>query len=121
MSDLITGETIGAAIEVHKTLGHGLLESIYEEALCYELELRGMKFERQVEFDITYKDKVIKGEKINLVVQDEIAVEIVSRIESSDAATSMIVSYLTAVGLQRGLVFNFASRRLIDGVKRIVI
>ena len=121
MSDLITGEIIGAAIEVHKTLGHGLLESIYEKALCHELELRGIKFQREVEFDITYKDKVIESEKINLVVQDEVAVEIISRIKSPNAATSIIVSYLTAVGLQRGMVFDFAARRLIDGVKRIVI
>ena len=121
MSDLLTGEIIGAAIEVHKTLGHGLLESIYEEALCHELELREIKLQREVKFDITYKEKVIKGEKINILVQDEVAVEIISRIKSPDAATSMVVSYLTAVGLQRGMVFDFASRRLIDGVKRIVI
>ncbi len=66
--DLLTEQIISAAIEVHRILGHGLLESIYEEALCYELSLRSIPFERQKELDIVYKDKVIKGQRLDLLV-----------------------------------------------------
>jgi PD-(D/E)XK nuclease superfamily len=61
MNDFLTQKIIGAAIEVHKNLGCGLLESIYEEALCYEFELREIQYERQVEIDVIYKSKIIKG------------------------------------------------------------
>lgn len=59
-NDILTQKIIGAAIEVHRTLGPGLLESIYEEALCHEFDRRGIRFMRQVEIDVIYKDKVIK-------------------------------------------------------------
>ncbi|MFT3742888.1 MAG: GxxExxY protein [Pyrinomonadaceae bacterium] len=68
-NDLLTQKIIGAAIEVHRTLGPGLLESIYEEALCHEFDLRGIKFLRQVEIDVIYKDKIIKGQRIDLLVE----------------------------------------------------
>lgn len=62
MDDFLTGRIIGAAIDVHKTLGCGLIESIYEEALCYEFELRGIGYQRQVGVDVYYKGKAIKGQ-----------------------------------------------------------
>ena len=65
MQDPLTEQIIGAAIEVHKHLGPGLLESIYEEALCYEFSLREISFERQVGVDVVYKDKIIKGQRID--------------------------------------------------------
>jgi GxxExxY protein len=119
MSDLLTGEIIGAAIEVHKTLGRGLLESIYEEALCYELELREIKFQRQFEIDVIYKDKVIDGQKIDLLVGDEVIVKIECFPQSPEHSTAQVVSILKAAGLHRALIFNFGANRLIDGVKRI--
>lgn len=121
MSDLITGEIIGAAIEVHKTLGRGLLESIYEEALCHELELREMKFQRQFEIDVIYKGKVIGGQKIDLLVDNEVIVKIESLPKSQGTSTPQVVSTLTAAGLNRALIFNFGANRLIDGTTRIVI
>lgn len=121
MSDLLTGEIIGAAIEVHKTLGRGLLESIYEEALCYELELRDMKFQRQFDIDIIYKGKVIGEQKVDLLVGDEVVVKIESSPKSQGNSTPQVVSTLTAAGLQRGLIFNFSANRLIDGTTRIAI
>jgi GxxExxY protein len=78
MQDELTEKIIGAAIEVHRELGPGLLESIYEEALCYEFELQGIKYQRQAPADIIYKGKVIKGQKIDLLVEDEVVVEIKS-------------------------------------------
>lgn len=121
MSDLLTGEIIGAAIEVHKTLGRGLLESLYVEALCYELELREMKFQKQFDIDVIYKGKVIGEEKIDLLVGDEVIVKIESDPKSQGNSTPQIVSTLKAAGLERGLIFNFGANRLIDGTTRIVI
>jgi len=69
MSDALTEKIIGAAIEVHRVLGPGLVESIYEEALCVELQLRGVNFERQVELGVNYKGHVIKGQRLDLLVE----------------------------------------------------
>jgi GxxExxY protein len=71
-----TGQVIGAAIEVHKHLGPGLLESVYEEALCYEFELRRIPYERQKGADVVYKDKIIKGQELDLVAFGEVVVEL---------------------------------------------
>ncbi len=78
MQDPLTEQIIGAAIEVHKHLGPGLLESIYEEALCYEFSLRDISFERKVGVDVAYKDKIIKGQRIDILVANEVVVELKS-------------------------------------------
>ena len=88
MEDLLTKEIIGAAIEVHKTLGCGLLEAIYEEALCYELELRNVKVQRQVNIDVIYKGRIIKSQRIDLLVGDEVIVEIKSLGRLPEVATA---------------------------------
>ena len=88
MEDLLTKEVIGGAIEVHRNLGCGLLESIYEEALCYELELRGIKFQRQIEIDVIYKGKAIKSRRIDLLVENELIVEIKSLSKLPEVATA---------------------------------
>ncbi len=119
MEDFLTKEIIGAAIEVHKSLGCGLLESIYEEALCYEMELRGIKFQRQVEIDVIYKGKIIKGQRIDLLIESQVIVEIKSLTKLPEVATAQILSYLKATGLKRGLLINFGANRLVEGIKRI--
>jgi len=121
MTDDLTEKVIGAAIEVHKELGPGLLESIYEEALCYEFELQGIKFERQVPADIVYKGKVIKGQRLDLLVENEVVVEIKSYSRPPDTVISQTISYLKAANLKRGLIINFGEKRLIDGVKRVSV
>jgi len=121
MSDELTEKIIGAAIEVHRELGPGLLESIYEEALCYEFELQGIKFERQVPADIVYKGKVIKGQRLDLLVENEVVVEIKSYSRPPDTVISQTISYLKAANLKRGLIINFGEKRLIDGVKRVSV
>lgn len=78
MRDPLTEQIIGAAIDVHKHLGPGLLESIYEEALCYEFCLREIPFKRQFEVNVVYKDKIIKGQRIDILVADEVVVELKS-------------------------------------------
>lgn len=121
MADELTERIIGAAVEVHRELGPGLLESIYEEALCYEFELQGIGYKRQVPADITYKGKVIKGQRLNLLVEGEVVVEIKSFSRPPDTVVAQTISYLRATGLKRGLIINFGEKRLIDGVKRVSV
>ena len=78
MTDKLTELIIGAAIEVHRILGPGLLESIYEKAICYELETRGLKVQEQVKIDVKYKDKIIKGQRLDILVEGEVVVELKS-------------------------------------------
>ena len=119
MADDLTEKIIGAAIEVHRELGPGLLESIYEEALCYEFELQEIKYKRQLPADIIYKGKVIKGQKIDLLVEDEVVVEIKSLSKMPEVALAQTLSYLKATNLRRGLIVNFGEKRLVDGIKRV--
>ena len=118
-NDILTQKIIGAAIEVHRTLGPGMLESIYEEALCHEFDLRGIKYLRQVEIDVIYKDKIIKGQRLDILVENEVIVEIKSLSKLPEVSTAQILSYLKATGLKRGLLVNFGAKMLRDGIKRI--
>jgi GxxExxY protein len=118
MSDKLTEQIIAAAIEVHRIIGPGLLESIYEEALCHEFSLRGIAYERQKEMDVFYKDKIIKGQRLDIIVSDEVVVEIKSVRKLEDIFTAQVLSYLRSTGLKRGLLINFGESRLVDGVKR---
>lgn len=117
--DILTEKIISAAIEVHRVLGPGLLESIYEEALCIEFEGRGIAFQRQVPIDICYKGRVIKGQRIDLLVENEVIVELKSSTAVPEIATAQVISYLKAAHKKRGLLINFGMKRLVDGVKRI--
>jgi len=119
MADKLTEAIIGAAIEVHKILGPGLLESIYEEALCHELVLRGLSVKRQVKIDIAYKGKIIKGQRIDILVEDQVIVELKSVSTLPEVAMAQTLSYLRASGLKRALLINFGEKKLIDGIKRI--
>ena len=103
MPDPLTEQIISAAIEVHRLLGPGLLESIYEEALCYELSLRRIPFERQKEVDVIYKEKAIKGQRLDLVVNGEVVVEVKSVRRLEDVFMAQVLSYLKSTGLKRAL------------------
>jgi GxxExxY protein len=118
MDDLLTRKIIGAAIEVHRELGRGLLESIYEESLCREFDLRGIKYQQQIEVDVIYKGKIIKGQRLDLIVENEVIVEIKSLARVPEVATAQVLSYLRATRLKRALLINFGLSTLIDGVKR---
>ena len=119
MGDPLTEQIIAAAIEVHRFLGPGLLESIYEEALCIELGLRGMAFQRQAEVDVIYKGHVIKGMRVDLLVQGQVILELKAVASLPEVATAQVLSYLKATGLKRGLLLNFGQARLVDGIKRL--
>ena len=118
----LTGEIIGAAIEVHKTLGPGLLESIYEECLCIEFGKRSMSFERQKEINIEYKGVRLESKyRIDLVVSKMIVVELKTVDELAPIHDAQILSYLKLTGLKVGLLINFNVPVLKDGIKRLVL
>ncbi|MEP7147704.1 MAG: GxxExxY protein [Acidobacteriota bacterium] len=117
--DPLSGRIIGAAIEVHKTIGPGLIESIYENALCYEFSLRGLDFQRQVGVDVFYKGQITKGQRLDLIVEKEIVIELKSVSRIHEVVFAQLLSYLKVTGLKRGLIINFGEKRLIDGVRRV--
>jgi len=119
VTDELTEAIIGAAIEVHRLLGLGLLESIYEQALCHELGLRNLGYVRQMAVDVQYKDLVIHGQRLDLLVESLVVVELKSLKTLPESALAQTLSYLKATGLRQALLINFGHRRLIDGIKRI--
>lgn len=121
MADELTEKVIGAAIEVHRILGPGLLERIYRDALCIELELRGMRVAREMDVTVRYKDHELCGQRVDLLVEGELIVEIKALSQLPEVAMAQVISYLKATGLKRGLLINFSQARLIDGVKRISV
>ncbi len=119
MADQLTEKIIAAAIEVDRTLVPGLLETIYEEALCHEFGLIGIAFHQQIAVDVIYKEHVIKGQRIDLLVENEVVIEIKSLRSLPDIATSQLLSYLKATNLKRGLIINFGEKQLTSGIKCI--
>ncbi len=117
--DALTEKIIAAAIEVHKTLGCGLLESIYEEAICIELTQRNTFIERQVPVNVIYKGNIIKGQRSDLLVEKQVIVELKSVVLLPDVALAQVLSYLKATGLKRALLITFGEKKLIDGIRRI--
>jgi GxxExxY protein len=119
MRDEITEKIIGAAIEVHRILGPGLLEAVYEEALCVEFKLRGINYVRQAEVDVNYKGHRIKRQRADLVVECSVIVELKAISALPEFAIAQVLSLLKATDLHRGLLINFNAGRLVDGIKRI--
>ncbi len=117
--DLLTRKIIGAAIEVHRILGPGLLESIYEKALCMEFEIQGIGYERQVAVDVIYKGRAITGQRLDILVEHEVVVEIKAVSTLPDVAMAQTLSYLKATDLKRALLINFGETKLVRGIKRI--
>jgi GxxExxY protein len=116
----ISHAVIGAAVEVHKHLGPGLLESLYEEALVAELGLRAIPVERQIELPVRYKDLRLEHRlRVDLIVGDQLIVEVKSVDVLHPIHTAQVLSYLRLTGLQLGLLMNFNTRRLLDGVQRV--
>ena len=119
LDDPLTRQIIGAAIEVHRILGPGLLESIYERALCQEFGAMRLAFQRQVPIDIVYKGVRLRGQRLDLIVENRVVVEIKSAPKMPPIALSQVLTYLKTTKYHRGLVINFGARRLVDGVKRV--
>lgn len=115
----LTEAIIGAAIEVHKHLGPGLLESTYEACLVYELVDRGFLVERQRAIPVVYRGlRIDCGYRIDLLVNDEVIVELKSIDSLHPIHEAQLLSYLKLSGRRVGLLINFNSRRLTEGIKR---
>ena len=119
MRDPLTYQIIGAAIEVHRRMGAGLLENLYEEAFCVELEWLGVKYERQKQLNVMYRDRGIGNLRVDLVVENEVIVELKAVKEFAPIHSTQIISYMKITGLTRGLLINFNVKNLAsDGLNR---
>jgi GxxExxY protein len=117
----LINKVIGAAIEVHQKLGPGFLESIYEQALCHELQLQGIPFEKQVEIQVPYKEISISGQRLDLIVDNFLILELKAVEAISLIHEAQLLSYLKSTGLKVGLIINFKVRRLKSGIRRMVL
>ena len=115
-----TSEIIAAAIEVHKHLGPGLLESVYETALLHELNLRDIQVQQQVPVAVKYKDIEIGGQRVDLLVESGVIVELKSVEAVLPVHAAQLLSYLRTTGLRLGLLINFNVKVLTQGIKRVV-
>ena len=112
----ITYEIRGAVYDVYKTLGPGLLESVYEEALCFELEQRGLKVERQKQVPVVYKGNTLKSDlRLDLLVEDEVIVELKSVAEMKDVFYKQTLTYCKLLDKRLGLLVNFNVDDILNG------
>lgn len=117
-----TARIIGAAIEVHRHLGPGLLESAYEECLCWELTQAGVPFQRQVPLPVTYKDiRLDVGYRMDVVVDGAIVLEVKAVDTVLPIHEAQLLTYLRLSGARTGLLLNFNTVRLRDGITRMVL
>ncbi len=118
----LTGAIIGAAIEVHKLLGPGLLESTYEECLVREFDLRGIHYERQKAVPVVYKDvKLECGYRIDLMVEGQVVVELKCVDNLAKIHEAIVLTYLRLSGCRIGLLINFHVLTLKEGIRRFRI
>jgi len=118
----ITHEIIGAAMEVHKRLGPGLLESAYEECLFHELHLRNLKVDRQKGLPVVYKEvKLDCGYRLDLLVEGRVIVELKSVENLAPIHEAIILTYLRLSGHKTGLLINFNATVLKDGLRRFIV
>jgi len=118
---VITDRIIGCAIEVHKHLGPGLLESVYESALCVEFKTRLLTFRRQVGIPLYYKGELISEHRPDLIVDDQVIVEIKSVDRLAPIHVAQMLTYLRVASLRIGLILNFNSLTIKEGTKRVVL
>ncbi len=119
--DPLTHTIIGAAIEVHRELGPGMLESAYEECFTFELTARNLSVRRQVPLPIIYKSHNIQvGYRPDIVVEDQVIVELKCVEKLVPVFDAQLLTYLLLSGIERGLLINWFSSPLINGIKRLV-
>ncbi len=119
-SNEITYEIRGALFDVYKELGPGLLESVYEEALCFELAQRGLKVERQVQVPIQYKGNVLKTElRLDLLVEQKVIVELKSVEEMKKVFAKQLLTYLRLMDKKVGLLVNFNTDNILSSITRV--
>jgi len=120
--DQLTEKVIGFAIEVHRQLGPGLLESAYEECLCYELKADGIGFRRQVPLPVVYKGvRLDCGYRLDILVEHEVILELKTVERLMPIHEAQMLTYLKLSGVRTGLLLNFNSSVLKDGLRRIML
>jgi GxxExxY protein len=121
-NDPLTEKIIGFAIEVHRQLGPGLLESAYEECLCYELDQAGFAYRRQVPLPVTYKAvRLDCGYRIDIVVENRVIVELKAVERLIPIHEAQVITYLKLSGVPTGLLLNFNTAVLRDGIRRLAL
>ena len=117
----ITEVIIGAAIEVHRALGPGLIEQPYEEALCHELHLRGLAFERQLAVPVNYKGVRLSANlRLDLIVEQRVIIDLKAKEQVTGIDKAKLRTYLRLSDRRLGLIINFHVERLVDGITRVV-
>ena len=119
--NVITERIIKCAIEVHRQLGPGLLERVYEEALTIECELEGLHVDKQVKIPVEYKGRTIGEYRLDLLIEDLVIVEIKSVERYDPVFEAQILTYLKITGKKVGLLINFNSRLVKDGTRRFIL
>lgn len=120
--DPLTRKIIGAAIEAHRRLGPGLLESTYETCFCYELELIGLQLQRQIPIPVIYRDvKLDSGYRIDILVENEVVIEVKSAATLLPVHEAQLLTYLRHIGGGRGLLINFNVKLLKNGIRRMIV
>ncbi len=119
--DELAYQVIGAAIEVHRVLGAGFLESVYEQALMVEFALRKIPFENQFPINLRYKNKPVGTAKLDFLVGGLLIVELKAVDRIIPIHNAQVINYLRATNLQLGLLINFNVSQLVDGIDRIVL
>jgi GxxExxY protein len=120
--DRLANRVIGAAIEVHKALGPGFMEAVYEEALCVELELRGIPFIRQAPICVVFKSRTVGEGRVDILVDNMLVVELKAVESLAPIHKAQVRSYLKATGCKLGLLLNFNTPWLRDAaIKRVVL
>ena len=117
----LSEQVIGCAIEVHRVLGPGLLESVYESAMCVELTERGLRFVRQIGVPLYYKGTQISEHRPDLIVEDRVLVEIKSVAHVEPIHVSQVLTYLRVTTLNVGLILNFNSPTMKALIRRIIL
>ena len=118
----ITGLIIDAAYNTHKELGPGLLENIYEKCLCYELELRGLKYQTQLTIPFKYKDSnLLLNYRLDILVEDLVIIELKAVEKILPLFEAQLLTYLKLSKKKIGLILNFNVPRMKDGIKRLIL
>lgn len=120
-TEAVVRGVIGGALEVHRRLGPGLLEAIYVDALTIELEIRGLRFERERQVLMHYRGRPLRSQRVDLIVEGQVIVEVKAVDRFDPVHQAQVLSYLRATGLRVGLLMNFHRQFLKSGLRRIVL
>lgn len=120
-AERVMSETIGCAIRVHRALGPGFLESIYRKAMLIELKASGLSHESERPVRVTYRGIDIRGQRVDLIVERQIVVELKAVVKLDEVHRAQLISYLRTTGLRGGLLINFRVAILRRGLRRVVL